>query len=228
MDTWLWSKTKDCTGYLKRCLEKSVSVGSFEECLYCEIIQDIDTPFYRKYYDQRRQLLAGMKLTPPFVFFERIKEFKKFAALKTLTDLTQQERRLIIELTAGLEEYFYEPAYELLETIYPDMAKYLGNDLITPGLLPDNVESYYKRYKWHKPTNTVSGEFINTVSEFAERKGYDIYSLPSRNELVSEMYNDRSAIYFIDCMGAEYMNLLFSKLRKLGDKFDIVRVEDDA
>lgn len=218
---WLWSKTKDTGGYIYHCIDRSIGVNDFLNKIYSEIINFIHSDLYEEYYLQRKTFISVINITPPQAFFDEIKKIKKFEALKVLTDSSPLEKQTILRLISGLEEYFYEDTSKVLQIVYPMLHEYFSNYRIKGNYLSDDFSSYLKKYKWLKITDNLTSEFNEIVKNLAVEKGSLIYSLRSRNDIISEYYKSNSAIYFVDCLGAEYLNLLCSLLSELEDRFTI-------
>ena len=84
-------------------------------------------------------------------------------------------------------------------------------------------EDYFLQYRWLKITDNLTADFVSKVDELAERKGKDIYHFKSRNQIVENEYlnSDSVAIYFVDAMGAEYLNYFFANLSTYDEKFSV-------
>ena len=67
----------------------------------------------------------------------------------------------------------------------------------------------------------MTANFIAKVNEVAKHKGKDIYLFESRNQIVENEYSDSAAIYFVDAMGAEYLNYFFANFSALDEKISV-------
>ena len=69
------------------------------------------------------------------------------------------------------------------------------------------------RYRLH--------DFNRRVDALARNAGENIFALPSRNEIVGAEYSDNAAVFFVDGLGAEYINFLAIEFASFGENFSI-------
>ena len=200
---WLWCKLKSENFYFARCAKKSDSPEKFIEQIYLQIFDDDKN--FSKTYDERREVLLYMQTEISEKFIEKIRQSDKKFALKILTDVSDGEKILFFEVLQKFKYMNYNEAVEILQKNFPELANYLSD---SEKIFSEEQREYFRRYRWLKVTNKLNEDFYNLVCESAEDNGENIYSMKTRNQLVAEEYSDESAIFFIDAMGAEYLNFL--------------------
>ena len=142
----------------------------------------------------------------PTSFWTTLDNIHKIDALRCLTDLTVIEKKAIVDLIKRIGYSRRKECYSVLHTVYPELAAYLESNVNpNPAHLTDEHLDYFSRYKWLKVTNNLTEDFVNIVKKFAETKGESVYQLYARSFIVSELYDDETAILFVDGMGAEYI-----------------------
>lgn len=215
---WLCCRIKNFD-YVSLCAKKSSSSEEFVTKIYELIFSFADEKNFDKICEERREILSLMKIFPPKSFLERVKKSAKRLALKVLTDNSHAERLLIFETLQKFRFNEYNLAEKILQRVFPELAKYIsctGNGFFSP-----EQAEYFRRYRWLKVTNHLTEDFNRHVTEIAKNTGKNIYFLESRNQIVSEEYSDDTAIFFVDGLGAEYLNFLAEDFSSLTENFFI-------
>lgn len=216
---WLWCKLQPQTSYAANCARNSDWLEDFPAQIYFTIFDFFDEKNFAEIYDERKEILTSIKIPAPENFIEKVRQSDKKIALKILTDTSTQERNLIFETLKKFSYAEYDKALRILKTVYPALANYLSTVTET---FSDEQQKYFRQYRWLKVTDNLTADFHKRVNELAERKGKDIYALKTRNQIVAEEYSDSAAIYFIDAMGAEYLDYLSQIFSTLdADKFSV-------
>ena len=159
-----------------------------------------------------------MKTFPPETFLERIRQSDKRLALKILTGNSHAERLLIFETLQRFRFNELDTVRKILQRTFPALANYLSEG--TEGFTSDQAD-YFCRYRWLKVTNRLTENFNQRVMEIARNAGGDIFALRSRNEIISTEYSNATAIFFVDGMGAEYINFFAADFSTLGENFSV-------
>ena len=215
---WLRCKLKN-SGYVARCAKESSSPEEFITQIYELIFSCADEKIFNELCNERREILSLMKILPPESFFERVRQADKRLALKILTDNSHAERLLIFETLQKFRLNEFDAAQEILQRVFPALAKYLscaGDKIFTA-----EQAEYFRRYRWLKVTNHLTEDFNRRVTEIAKNTGKNIYALKSRNQVVGEEYSDDTAIFFVDGLGAEYMDFFAADFATLEENFSV-------
>lgn len=211
----LWLRCKlQGSGYVSRCAKLSNSSEEFFTQIY-ELIFSCDD---ENFFDERREILLLMKTFPPENFLERIRQSDKRLALKILTDNSHAERLLIFETLQRFRFKELSTARKILQQTFPQLANYLSEG--AEGLTEEQTE-YFRRYRWLKVTNQLTEDFSRRVKEIARNAERNIYALKSRNEIVGEEYSNTAAIFFVDGLGAEYIDFFAADFSSLGENFSV-------
>ena len=221
---WLWTKIQGGASYIFTCASTTRTVEEFQDEIFNGIIRYVSKPSYLSFYKERRNILRLMQVSAlPIGFLSKVRELSEVESLKCLTDITFAEKQAIFDL---VKEFGYQhryECYEILKHVYPDLYHYfVGQEIDTFANMTDRHIDYFERYKWQKITNTLSEDFDTLVKQYAYEKGVSVYSLQPRNVIVSELYDEDTAILFVDGMGAEYVDYLsnlFADLR--GSEYDV-------
>lgn len=220
---WLiWLKWKlQSVGYAARCAKESSSTREFIAQIYELIFSCADEKSFDELCRERRIILSLMKCLPPDKFLERVRTIEKFFALKILTDSSQSEKLMIFEVLQRFEFAEYDAAVNILRENFPALAAFLSEVPTCAEAFTAEQTQYFRRYRWLKVTNRLPAEFNQLVGMIARRKGADLFALKSRNQIVGEEYSEGSAIFFVDGLGAEYMNFFAEKFLTLAEKFSV-------
>lgn len=200
---WLWCKLKNEKFYVAQCAKKSCSPEELIEEIYLQIF-DFNNNF-SEIYDERREILSYTQAQVPEKFVDKIRRSDKKFALKILTDTSEREKILFFEVLQKFRYADYDEVVEILQKNFPEAANYLSD---SEEIFSAEQREYFRRYRWLKITNKLNEDFFYLVREIAEDNGKNIYSMKSRNQMVAEEYSDESAIFFVDALGAEYLNFL--------------------
>ena len=215
---WLHCMTQKF-GYVARCAKASSSSEEFVTKIYELILSCTEEKNFDELCAERRNFLRVMKTLPPQIFIERIRQSDKKIALKILTSNSHVERLLIFEtLQKILPNKFEEidEAQKILQENFPALANYLSN---AEEYSTAEQTEYFRQYRWLKVTNCLTQNFLAMVKTIAQQKSDNIFALPSRNEIVNEEYSSNAAIFFVDGLGAEYLNFLAADFSALKEKF---------
>ena len=209
---WIWLKMSNGNAYAILCANATNSPEEFQNELFLGITKYVTSSSYEKVYSERKKLLKLIgELAIPTSFWTTLDNIHKIDALRCLTDLTVIEKKAIVDLIKRIGYSRRKECYSVLHTVYPELAAYLESNVNpNPAHLTDEHLDYFSRYKWLKVTNNLTEDFVNIVKKFAETKGESVYQLYARSFIVSELYDDETAILFVDGMGAEYIDYLYA------------------
>ncbi len=220
---WLWAKTQGKDSYISYSAYISSSVNAFIENLYLGIIKHLHKSTYITTYSERAKVLHGMKLSAvPAVFWTSISELTKIEALMCLTSNTEVERKAIFEILQQVSYTNKDEYISVLRNVYQELANYLDCGVTNPTKMTPEHFSYFEEYKWLKVTNNLTHDFIGKVQTYARSKGESVFALHSRREIIDEIYDDETAILFVDGLGAEYIDYIFALFNDLSEKEYIV------
>lgn len=216
---FLWLRCRlQGSDYAARCAKAADSPEEFVAQIYELIFSCAAEKNFDELCDERREILLLMKILPTKNFLERIRQADKQLALKILTDNSHAERLLIFETLQRFRLNESTVVREILQRTFPALANYLNDG--AQGFTAEQAE-YFRRYRWLKVTNRLTEDFNRRVTDIARNAGGNIYALTSRNEIVAEEYSDTAAIFFVDGLGAEYMNFFAADFATLTEKFSL-------
>ena len=206
---WIWIKMQNADSYIFDCANSSNSSEEFQGEIFTGITKYLPTSKFDKAYNERKKILRliGESAIPP-IFWSTLDSLYEIDALRCLTDLNVAERTAIFDLTKRIGYDYRKECYKVLRTVYPDLASYLECDTQNPAKLSKEHAEYFSEYKWLKVTNSLTDGFIAKVKKYAEAKGESVYQLKPRNYIINELYDDETAILFVDGMGVEYIDYL--------------------
>lgn len=213
---WLWARAKQPTGYLGQCINNSKCVDEFVELIYTQITNLVGNAHFGNLYAERKDLIKKMQVDVPSSFWSATNRFAILDRLRILSDNTASEREAIFNLLKEIPGADRSEAISILKSSYSSLGIYL--DSSEEGFiedLPDDISDYFTQYRWYKAANVLPVEFIDQVKLFASQKGAPVYALKSRNLIVSEEYDENTAIIFSDGLGVEYVNYLCTILSSL-------------
>lgn len=220
---WLWTKIQSKDSFATACALHSSTVQEFIDSLYLGILEHLHKASYAVVYKERQKALLGMRLTAVSPkFWTAISSLDKKEALMCLTSNTEVERNAIFEILQAVDYANKEEYIEVLRVVYLDLANYLQCDISNPARMSQEHFSYFQEYKWLKATNNLTKAFYDKVQIYAKSKGESVFLLPTRREIIDELYNDQTAILFVDGLGVEYIDYLFSQFEDLSDNEYIV------
>lgn len=171
-----------------------------------------DKKFYL-YYNQRKILLNQLgNPMSDVVDFCKIVMSKGQNALYYLTDNSQKEKELIFALLEKYSsDYTKEQLIKILDVVYPDLCAYLSDYRFKNDLL----DSYFAQYKYQKVVNRILPEFVDVVTEQAEKRDYNLILEP-RASIVEGIDKRNAQLYFMDAMGVEYLGFIMSLCKEMG------------
>lgn len=222
---WLWTKTKSPTGYLGACIAESSTVDTFVTSLFCKITSFLNDSRFAAYYAERKTLLQSIEVPPPAAFWDAVEALPLLARLQVLTDLSEKERSMAFGALKEVPETDRAKALDILQSTYPALAHYLrcAADPFVEDMTED-IADYFAKYRWYKAANILPKSFIDRVKALACEKGEKVYALKARNSIVTEEYDDHTAMIFADGMGFEYVNYLYAVLSQLQNEGYQVRI----
>ena len=215
---WLWCRVQKLNLYCVNCAKKSTSPEDFAEKIFWSVFNCVDYKNFDEIYNERKEILSLMKISVPVNFWDRLSRSDKENALKILTDNSTQEKILIFQTLQRFKFSERDKVINVLKKIYPDLSDYLSTSL---NLMTAEQEDYFSQYRFLKVTDNLTAEFAAKVQKVAAQKGKDIYLFKSRDQIVENEYSDSAAIYFVDAMGAEYLNYFFANFSALDEKISV-------
>ena len=194
--------------------KKALSHKDFVRQIYRSILDlDPNDKKFTEYYSQRKTLLA--QINNPIeevVDFCKMVVIKGKDAIRYLTDNTQKEKETIIALLDKYGvDYRKDELNAILKVVYPDLHAYLSEYRFKNELL----DSYFSQYKYQKVINKLYPEFLDVVSEQAEKREYGLI-LSSRASVVEKIDRTDAQLYFMDAMGVEYLGYIMSICSEFG------------
>ena len=166
---------------------------------------------YQKYYKQWKILRSRLSVPEEEVadYCEYVDQKGK-DAIYYLTDLTKIEKEKAIKLIGMYQSEFNDHELTaILKSNFLDFYYYL-----TPYYYDNTLlDSYFAQYTKQKLRNVVFPDFEELVNQEAEDRHF--VELPSRAEIVSELYKENTVLYFVDALGVEFLNYI---LQKCADK----------
>ena len=167
---------------------------------------------FLSFYAQRKQLLNQLgNPSDEVVDYCKLVSIRGKDALYYLTDNTQKEREAIFAILDqyGLE-YEKSELLAALDTVYPDLRKYLNPYQFKSELLTN----YFDLYKYQKVINKIFPEFMTMVEDQAEKREYNLLLQP-RTATVEAIDRAGTQLYFMDAMGVEYLSFIRSVCQEL-------------
>ena len=215
---WIFCKVQNFNSYAVSCAQISNSPEEFIEKIFLSIFDFVKSENFDAIYGERKEILSLLKIPAPPIFVEKILSTDKKIALKVLTATSMQEKVLIFETLQKFNPSEYDAALKILQKIYPDLSNYLSNSF--DGFNAE-LKNYFREYRRLKVADTLTADFFSQVQEISARKGRDIYALKSRNQIVEEEYTEGAAVFFVDALGAEYLNYFYKNFAPLKENFSI-------
>lgn len=205
--------------YLSRVVSKAKSLNEFVNYSFCEIFEysPKDNTFI-DIYQKRKIIVSQMsEQADEISLFCKQVYSKDKDSLFYLTDISKQEKEMTIELlNRYAPDYSQSELLSILELTYPDLATYLKPF----DFKNDYLNRYFQLYKWCKVTNTILPEQLVMVEEQAIRRKYNTWLHP-RTSFVDNIPKDKekTVLYFMDAMGAEYLGYIQNKCFDMGFEF---------
>ena len=205
---WLWTKLDAKEGYLFHVIQSSSNSSDFFPSLIERILDmDYKGKDYKKLFVQRKEMLKLLnfeKLSPNF--WTKYNELSSEERLYRLTDSTTREKNEFILLLDKIG--ISTKSKEVIKKAYPDLYAYL-NDFIFAN---NKLTQYFAKYKISKLTNYYSEEFVSKVRDIAEQKG-TWWNMKTRSNLVSENYNDKALVFWVDCLSIDSLGFIQAILK---------------
>lgn len=208
---WLWARKNIKNSYLAYVvnsidehekIEEKIIIGIFE-------INMRDEKILLNFYRERKILLKLMSINSfNDLFWDNFNKKSVNQQLYYLTDNTSEEREKIIQIF--LENNNVNYFNEVLKLVYDKFRLYL-KEYEFDSL---DLKNYFREYKFQKISNKVSPQFIELVEKIANEKGKIWRGLDSRNKIISDVYNEKSLIYWIDALGVEYLGFIIGILEE--------------
>ncbi len=189
--------------YCALVLENSKNEKEFNENL-ANYIMKIEINDIDKYCDYRKVILKNINFDDLSAenFIKLLEDSKN--RIYYLTDITIAERKEIIALYS---KYEYDGIKPVLREKYKDLFYYLDDSIFK--FKDSYYNNYFDKYIECKLKNNITEEFRAIVDEIATNRRY--LQLPTRVSLVEKNYNDNTLVYFIDCLGAEFIRYIYNK-----------------
>ena len=211
--------------YLSKVISRSRTYEDFIINSFCVILQyEPEEKTFNDLYKQRK-LIVGQMTNYPDALDSFCKQLylKKEKSIKYLTDNTQREKEMTIELLSQFaSRYTQTELISILAFTYPDLATYLQPF----DFNIDYLSKYFHLYKWCKITNMITPELQEMVDKQASERKYNLWLRP-RSTYVAQMSKDKEKhiLFFMDALGVEYLGYIQSKCFENGLNFhaDIAR-----
>lgn len=223
---WLYFIALKLFGSQKNwCLNQAVKTASSPKNMVRKIYrsilgEDCHSSAFSQRYRERKQLLQQMfEVEDDAEVIDYIKMTKqhKKDAIRYLTNNTKLEKEAIIDLiSAYASEYTSQELRNILVEVYPDLAAYL-EDYSFPGNAW--LDEYFTEYRYSKVMNRISPK----LREIAQQQAvdHDFLKLLPRIAVVDSIPKDRTFLFFVDAMGAEFIPYIVQKCREYNLKLDV-------
>ena len=201
--------------YLKYAIETSTNFNNYIKLIFYALLDfSPHDKLFVSMYESRKKILKDVQDNEiaEYVVSTKVKELDR---IYYLTDSTTVERQAIIESLDGVIDI---PIF--LETIYPDLAWYLSSYQFS-GELGELLTEYFKEYKLLKLTNRISSEFYSKVIALAADGVRPYNRLKTRGEVLDSLSKNRTALYWIDALGVEYIGYIQNLVKSLGLRINI-------
>lgn len=200
---WLWTKLDAKEGYLFHVIQSSSNNSDFIPSLIEDILDmDYKDKDYKKLFAQRKEMLKSLnleKLSPNF--WKKYNNLSDEEKLYRLTDSTTGEKHELISVLSKIG--ISARSKEVVKEAYPDLYAYL-NDFV---FVDNTLTQYFSKYKAFKLVNSYSEEFVIAVTAIAAKKG-TWWNMKNRSTLVSENYNDKTLIFWVDCLSIDSLGFI--------------------
>ncbi len=162
---------------------------------------------YWNRYEQRKKILKNIGDDTVIYEYCNLVKYKEADALYYLTDNTDNEKKLIIQLIDKYYQSFTKiKLLDVLKHVYKDLYDYL----LDFNMKNDLLNNYFSEYKYLKVTNHLTPEFKALVDKEACDRSYKRI-LMYRSEVLEELSYDNSLIYFVDALGVEFLSYIERK-----------------
>lgn len=202
--------------YLSLVIQDSETYDSFITGIFCFLLKKSPKDAnFDKLYNERKTILSQMTdcSDEMFSFCKQVLG-KEANGLYYLTDLTQQEKELAIELIAKYAaDYTPTKLQSILEKVYPDLGLYLSPF----NFNNDFLNRYFYQYKYCKVINKILPEFRTMMEEQAIKREYNKLLQPRTSYLDALIKDkDKTKLYFMDAMGVEFLRYFQNKCFEKG------------
>ena len=200
--------------YLSHIVSKSQTYNDFIANSFAALLDfRVEDKNFKHLYDERKLIVSkkGEYTDELDCFCKQVYE-KQEHAICYLTDNTRKEKEMIVELIAKYR-YSLETLNKVLPEVYSDLAAYLK----PYNYNNDYLNKYFAQYKYCKVANFITDEMMAMVQEQAIKRQYNVWLQP-RSLYVDKLEKDKdkSVLYFMDAMGAEYMAFMQNKCYEAG------------
>jgi len=154
---------------------------------------------FAKFYQERKSLVEKFPESDIADFVVNNRSVVAESVYR-LTDSTQVERE---EIIAWLSQNGLVPQ---LTGIYPALAAYLDRYVFRCPELAELFTKYFEDYKRQKLSNHLEPDFLTKVEELALSRQFN--RLPTRNEIIDDVDQSDTFLYWFDALGVEYLSLL--------------------
>lgn len=217
---WLWTKLDVKGEYLFHVIQSSLNASDFIPIITEHILDmDYKDKDYKKLFAQRKEILKSLdleKLSPNF--WEKYNRLSGEERLYRLTDSTTGEKNEFISLLGKIG--ISAKNKEVIKKAYPDLYAYL-NDFV---FADNNLTQYFTEYKVFKLANSYSEKFVSKVKDIAAKKGI-WWNMKTRSNLVSENYDDKTLIFWVDCLSVDNLGfiqaILKNRYKSIFANFDV-------
>lgn len=194
-------------------IDKSQSSNDFINNIYQSILSlnYKEDGFWTK-YDDRKKILKDIRDDSIIYQYCSYVQYKNEDTLYYLTDNTDNEKKLIIQIIDRYKHTFSKAKLlTILQRVYNDLYEYLvdynyGDEFLT---------KYFNEYKFLKVENTLTPEFKELVDSEAIERSFK-RRLMYRSEKLDDINFTESRVYFIDALGVEFLSFIERKCQEKG------------
>lgn len=167
--------------------------------------------FWDKYNDRKKILKAINEDSIIYSYCNYI-QYKNESTLYYLTDNTDIEKKLIIQIIDRYNNIFTKKKLmDVLIKIYPEMYWYLYDYNYGSTFLSE----YFNEYKYLKVINKLIPSFKEKVDQESLKRSYNQY-LMYRSEVINDLDYTDSIVYFIDALGVEFLSYIEKRCQEKG------------
>lgn len=195
-------------GYLRFVLDET---SRFEDFVSNTLNAIIEIPHADKrfslFYQERKDLVEKFPESDVANFVVNNRKMVSESIYK-LTDSKRVERE---EIIVWLSKKGLIPE---LDGIYPTLAAYLKKYIFKCPELADLLTEYFEAYKRQKLSNKLETDFLEKVDQLALTREFN--RLPTRNEIMDNVGENNTFLYWLDALGVEYLGLIENLAQKRG------------
>ena len=168
-----------------------------------------ETGFWDKYND-RKKILKEINEDSVIYSYCNYVQYKNENTLYYLTDNTENEKKLIIQIIDRYKDVFTKKKLiEILNKVYPELYWYLCD--YNYG----NFNEYFNEYKYLKVVNKLTQSFKDMVDQESIKRSYNQYFM-YRSEVLNDLDYAGAAIYFVDALGVEFLSYIEKRCQEKG------------